>query len=394
MTTSTPVTKQRLPAIDLFRGMTILAMLVVNEIHALHGTPAWLKHVAANQDGMSFADLIFPAFLFITGLAIPASGKAELRRSHFVTIIQRSAALIVLGLFMVNAEAGFQAEAMLISPQLWAILSLLGCYLIWGAWPASPANYRTMLRALGIASLLILACLYQDGSGKISAMQTQWWGILGLIGWAYLLCASLYTLTRQRPILFILLQLALLVLLALEGPASLLPLKPHMSHSLIMLAGIMTYEILHGIWTIRFGSAQADKSTPTPTFLILLLLAVFYFAAAKLAHAYFPYSKIAATLPWIFASSGFCCVAYALVHACCLHSYWHQRCSWLLRAAQNALLCYTLPYLLYPALQLLGWHYPWLAADFYSGSLMIAVYALLLMGLAAYAHQRGIRWQI
>lgn len=390
MTTLNPVNTKRLPALDIFRGLTILAMLVVNEIHTLPGTPDFLRHVAADQDGMSFADIIFPAFLFITGMAIPVSIKSGISLEQILSIVKRSAALIILGLFMVNAEAGFQAEAMLISPKLWAILSLLACYLIWGAWPACPATYRLLLRLTGGISLVLLALLYQDGSAQLSAMQTQWWGILGLIGWAYLLCACLYMCCRQHPLLSLLAQLALLMLVTISPQGSYLHHHPHLSHSIIMLAGVLTFELLHGRWSNRFFKCASHSHS----YLFIAILAVLYLAAAEFAHTYSAYSKIQATPPWVLTSIAVCICSYAFLHALSLRSDWYQRIPWFMLAAQNALLCYTLPYLIYPGLQRSGLSYPWLGADFISGTLMIALYACVLVLGAGLLQARGLRWQI
>jgi predicted acyltransferase len=61
----------RISSIDVFRGLTIFAMIFVNDLAGVRDIPAWMKHVPADQDGMTFVDVVFPAFLFIVGMAIP-----------------------------------------------------------------------------------------------------------------------------------------------------------------------------------------------------------------------------------------------------------------------------------------------------------------------------------
>jgi heparan-alpha-glucosaminide N-acetyltransferase len=61
----------RVLAIDAFRGITFLAMIFVNELGGATSITPWLKHVPADADAMSFPDIVFPAFLFIVGMAIP-----------------------------------------------------------------------------------------------------------------------------------------------------------------------------------------------------------------------------------------------------------------------------------------------------------------------------------
>lgn len=47
------------------------------------------------------------------------------------------------------------------------------------------------------AGVLLLAFLviYKDMNGK--PFQISWWGILGLIGWTYAVCAGIYLFTRE-----------------------------------------------------------------------------------------------------------------------------------------------------------------------------------------------------
>ena len=63
------VKAERLRSLDIFRGATIAAMIMVNNMADPKYTP--LEH--AEWNGWTFTDLIFPFFLFIVGVAIPFS---------------------------------------------------------------------------------------------------------------------------------------------------------------------------------------------------------------------------------------------------------------------------------------------------------------------------------
>ena len=67
----------RIASIDALRGLTILVMIFVNDLGGVIGAPAWMKHYFPyDADGMTFVDVVFPAFLFIVGMSIPfAIGK-------------------------------------------------------------------------------------------------------------------------------------------------------------------------------------------------------------------------------------------------------------------------------------------------------------------------------
>lgn len=84
----------RLVSLDVFRGMTMAAMVLVNTPGDWSNIYGPLQH--AHWHGWTSADLIFPFFLFIVGVSITLS-----RRSASTTsIITRGAIIFVLGLFL------------------------------------------------------------------------------------------------------------------------------------------------------------------------------------------------------------------------------------------------------------------------------------------------------
>src|SRR5262249_54492753 len=87
-------------------------------------------------------------------------------------------------------------------PALWKLLLYVGAILVWNTPPREPGSKRTVvlvLRALGVVLLVVLALLYRsrETSGFIQ-LRPQWWGILGLIGWAYLVACLVYTVLRKH----------------------------------------------------------------------------------------------------------------------------------------------------------------------------------------------------
>ena len=59
--------KRRLPAIDIFRGLAIAVMLLVNSLPNFEQAYPLLLH--APWAGLTLADLAFPGFVFIMGTA-------------------------------------------------------------------------------------------------------------------------------------------------------------------------------------------------------------------------------------------------------------------------------------------------------------------------------------
>ena len=61
----------RLASLDAFRGFVILTMVFVNHLAGIRDVPGWMRHMPEGAEGMTFVDVVFPAFLFIVGMAIP-----------------------------------------------------------------------------------------------------------------------------------------------------------------------------------------------------------------------------------------------------------------------------------------------------------------------------------
>src|SRR6266705_4356174 len=72
----------RIISIDALRGLVIFAMIYVNDISGAKHVPWWMKHYSDSfkGSGMTFVDLVFPAFLFIVGMSIPSALAARLCR--------------------------------------------------------------------------------------------------------------------------------------------------------------------------------------------------------------------------------------------------------------------------------------------------------------------------
>src|SRR5579863_6791539 len=99
----------RVASIDIFRGLTIAVMIFVNELAEVRGLPWWTYHAHANQDVMTYVDMVFPFFLFIVGMSMPLSVEQRLRRNSsmarlWLHVVVRSFSLLVLGLILANAE--------------------------------------------------------------------------------------------------------------------------------------------------------------------------------------------------------------------------------------------------------------------------------------------------
>ena len=97
----------RIATIDVFRAITMFLMLFVNDIPGVKQIPHWLLHAEMNEDMLGFSDIIFPCFLFVMGMSVPFAllkrqEKGESLLGTSKHILERTLALIVMGLFTVN----------------------------------------------------------------------------------------------------------------------------------------------------------------------------------------------------------------------------------------------------------------------------------------------------
>lgn len=124
-----PISNERLVSIDVFRGMTIVGMILVINPGSWKYIYAQLRH--ANWHGCTFTDLIYPFFLFIVGVSIvfalsKAKDKTISMKALYYKIIKRTIILFVLGLF-INSFPQFD----LVNIRIMGVLQRIAvCYLI------------------------------------------------------------------------------------------------------------------------------------------------------------------------------------------------------------------------------------------------------------------------
>jgi heparan-alpha-glucosaminide N-acetyltransferase len=327
MTSSVPAPQAKPPrilSIDLLRGLDVLLMLFVNEMAGVHGTPAFLRHTDPAADGMTITDVVFPAFLFIVGMAIPIALGGRVRRgeplrSIWRHVLTRSAALLVIGVLMVNAEEA-RPDA-LVSPHLWNVLMTIGVVLAWQELGTGPGRGRR--RALRLAGALLLVLLVfafrsQEATGLVQ-IRPSWWGILGLIGWAYLVASTVYLVFGERPAILTG-AVALLYCVYLADAAGavswLAPIRPFLSVGSVL--GSHAAIVVSGVLLTLF--VRRHKDDPTLLIKEALAFAAALAAAALLLHTLngvhpaFWYHKNRASVPWCLLSSAWTALAWVALY--------------------------------------------------------------------------------
>lgn len=117
----------RLISLDVFRGLTVAGMILVNNPGSGGSTYAPLKH--ATWDGWTPTDLVFPFFLFIVGVSITLAlskrlGDPEGRRSATFKVFRRSLIIFGLGLFLARFPFFRDSWREIQDPENWKKIAL------------------------------------------------------------------------------------------------------------------------------------------------------------------------------------------------------------------------------------------------------------------------------
>jgi len=394
----TPLPRQRIVSIDAFRGLTILVMVFVNQLAGVSGVPQWARHMKADADAMSFVDVVFPAFLFIVGMSIPfALAQRQARgddgRALQGHVLARTLGLVVLGLFMVNAEDGFNPARMPLNIGWWSLGLYLCTWLIWGVYGGAAAGGRNTWRSVGVLGLLALACAYRGGPDGKAWMTHQWWGILGLIGWSYLISASVYLAGRGR-IAWLLAATAACV--AFYALCHAFPAEAYPDWADLTDCGGLVCETsltLLGVVTALVFLARPDERAPLRRFGQAAALILACGVAGALLRPAYTISKIYASPTWCLYSAAICIALFAALHALVDrrgHARWVR---WVAPVAAQPLVAYLIPFVVAGIEDALGVGFPAALDHGVAGVGFCVVFTLFVLGATAVV-TRKIRLQL
>lgn len=406
MTTNSINFTQRNVAIDTLRALTMLLMIFVNDLWTVRNAPEWLGHAQIEQDMLGLADIVFPCFLFVVGMSIPyaieirfSKGFSEL--STITHILVRTLALLLMGVFIVNSEAGV-AEYTGLNIATYRILMVIAFFFIWNVYPKTNKPIKhlySVLKILGLFILLYLAITFRDSNGGVFA--SRWWGILGLIGWTYLICAFIYLFTRNRlkyliPIWAIFVLICILKATTVNGePILNLPPGNFLDQMLALLhigngalPALTMGGILLSLLSVKYINMRGKKKT-----IFALLIAGLLFFTGFICHKFWIVSKILETPTWIFYCSAIAVTSYIIL-------YWlaeKGKASWfnIIKPAGTATLtCYLIPYILYSIIYLTHWQLPEQILESPIGILKCIAFAFITVGLTALLNKIGIKLKI
>lgn len=361
-------------------------MVFVNDVAGVNGLPAWMYHAAADANAMTFVDIVFPAFLIIVGMSIPLAISRRFEKGESVWqviqyILIRTTGLIVLGIFMVNSEE-MNREANLIPASWWNVLFYLSAIAVWNQYPKDGRKFiRWSLQITGVIVLIVLALLFRKGeSGALTGMTPSWWGILGLIGWAYFLATMVYLAVKNNvPVIIAIFSLFMIVagLKWIGGQSG------HLVHAGLVLAGIIITLLLQ---------SKNPKSTVKTHLQWILIIGACCFLAGYFLKPLYGVSKIYATPSWALYSIGWCSLIFAFIHWLVEIRGISKWANFLKPAGTNPLLTYILPYIWYAVAGFTIW--PAVFNQGFPGVLRSVVFSLFILWVAGVLTRYQIRLRL
>jgi heparan-alpha-glucosaminide N-acetyltransferase len=373
-------TAVRIKSIDVFRALTMLLMIFVNDLWTLTDIPGWLEHKRANEDGMGLADVVFPAFLFIVGLSIPYAIKARINKGEsnvkiLTHILERSVALLVMGLFMVNLE-NVNSSALWINEYVWEILMALAFILIWNNYQGKvfgkiPEN---ILKLIGLAILIFLAIIYRGRpENNYEWMRIHWWGILGLIGWGYMMSAIIYLLLRDRPVWI---AFACLVFYLLNINEFVSPFH----YSMRIFVSASNYaSVMSGLLVATILIKLQEKERMNYLVPLLMTIAVILLFFGFITRPEWGISKIRATPSWTSICAGISTISFVILYILTDKLDIYRWANIISPAGKSTLTCYLVPYIVYPLFALTNFHLPAVMVTGIVGLLKSLLFALIII---------------
>lgn len=394
-----PALFQRITAIDILRALTMVLMIFVNDLWSLKNIPAWLEHVEPGVDGMGLADSVFPAFLFIVGLSLPFAvdyrrKKGDSEGQLLMHIIARTFALLVMGVFLVNGET-INAPATGIPSYLWYPLSCLSFILIWNLYPKKANRILVYgAKATGILTLVILAIIYKGGESGNEAFAPQWWGILGLIGWAYL-AGGLITVLAKNNFYIVLAGWIFFSVLSMVAKAGLLPHHPLIAAVPDAIrGGTLAGLTMGGVLTSLIFQHYRRKNNNTSLTITLLIFSALLVGLSLITRPYWKLAKLGATPAWLFLCSAFTIVAFLAI-------YWladvKKKTAWfsvIKPAGTDTLLCYLIPYFMYAFVNVTHLYLPDALLTGGVGLLKSFLFAVLCVVITGWLNRAGLKLKL
>lgn len=424
----------RITSIDALRGFVMFTMIFVNDLAGAPRSlvPDWMVHFSDRHrggSGMTFVDLVFPGFLFIVGMSIPFALGSRLNKGEpawklLPHILIRTISLLALGILMVHETP--DSDHLGWSGTLWVALMFTSAIFAFcsissprkekrvegrGSRDVSARRDRVLrvvtfvLRGAGLVALFYLALAFRGRKDQHIltlyplSISTSWYGILGLIGWAYFAASVIYLVFRNH-------RTALLACVALMTSFYAADRKGFFDNfwpnHIVDFGGTLGSQAAITVAGLLLGSilVAPDMQTHWPRIKFTLWFIAGFAFAAMLVKGLYGISKNNATPSWCLWSSSITAALWLIFYLWFDIRPQGQLAKWgrpLAIAGQNVLLAYLLSEMMESVLNLanLGDWYDGLAQHSLAGAIArSAGCGVVLLAITAGLNRIGFRLKL
>ena len=236
--------------------------------------------------------------------------------------------------------------------------------------------------------LFYLAITFRNPDGGVFAAR---WGILGTIGWTYLICALIYVYARDRLkylipvwIVFVLICILGTRMNAAWGETPILDLpRGTFYHEMLRILhlgnGALPAFTMGGIIVSLISTKYRQAPARRQALYTLAAVAVF-FLAGIISRQFWILAKIGSTPPWLFFVTAIAIGTFAILSWLAAKG----KASWfdVIKPAGTATLtCYLVPYIWYGFADITGYVLPDWITHGYLGIIKCLLFALIIIGL-------------
>jgi hypothetical protein len=317
--------------------------------------------------------------------------KGKTGESTIGHILSRTLALLVMGAFITNSEARLSPDVPYRIGVYW-LLMVTAFIFIWNHYPRTenPDRKRlyTILKFAGVIILFYLAVTFRNPDGGVFQAR---WGILGSIGWAYLVCAVVYVFTRDRlkyliPIWFVFVIICILGSRMNQdwGETAILSLpRPNFYHDMLGILhignGARLAFTMGGVILSLISIKYIKEPAKRRAVFFIAAIAIFLLAGI-ISRQFWILAKLGATPTWVFIVTAIAIGTYATLN-------WLARmgkASWfnIIKPAGTATLtCYLVPYVWYGFADITGYVLPDSLTHGFIGIVKCLLFAFAIIGI-------------
>jgi len=332
-----------------------------------------------------------PWFLFAVGLSIPFALENRLNSNEksltiWISILIRTISLLIMGLFHMNMEM-YNHDLSILSKPVYVIICSSAFFMIWNRYPTTRTDKKNLNKALPVLGLIILVGMFlifkgENYDGSEVGFKTHWWGILGLIGWVYLIAASMHLIFKRSMLAMIIAFFACFTLNIISSSGIPYNIFSWQGGNWIPGSGGLQALTFGGIITSLLLIKYSETDNIRFLYTFLFSMGVISFFGGLAFREQFIISKIGGTPTWVLISLSSSLFLFIFIH-------WiievKDTISWyrpIKTAGTATLTCYLIPYFYYSFRTIFGIELPVFLTTGLIGLIKSLIYSFIIIGIS------------